>query len=130
MEPVAVLALIRRIMSQRIGDLLRLIHEPGANRSGVDFDQADEVGIQRLQVLRDAFEDARVAAQITGPGDRQVKGGPGTGRVPDVVQDKSHRERESGGAGGSQRGILSHTGGARRVSRHVRPGDTMRAILD
>ena len=39
----AVLALIRRVVTERVGDLLRLVDQARADRAGIDLDQPDEV---------------------------------------------------------------------------------------
>src|SRR5688572_18713996 len=92
----AVLALVCRIVSQRISDLFRLIHEPRADGPRVDLDQADQIWIQKLQVLSNPLQHSGVAAQVPRARNGQVKGGPCPGCVPDVVQNETH---ELGGGG-------------------------------
>src|SRR6185437_13471517 len=88
----AVLALERRVVPEFSGDRFRLVHHAGADRAGVDLDEADDVRVLRAQEIRDACQDLAIAAQVPGPRHRQVKCRARTRGVADVIDDQTQRK--------------------------------------
>jgi hypothetical protein len=68
----------------------RLVDHAGTDRAGVDLDQADDVGVEPPEERSDAIQDLAVTAQVSSPGNRQVKGWTRAGCVADIVKDQAH----------------------------------------
>ena len=85
-----VLALVRGIMAQGIGDIGSLIEHTGAYRTGIDLYQAHQIGVLGPDEVRNLLEHASAAAQITRSRDGQMKGRSGPGGITDVVDQQSH----------------------------------------
>ena len=49
-------------MTQTIRNVLGLVHESAAHRTGINLDKPDDVGILAAYELRDVIEDAPAAA--------------------------------------------------------------------
>ena len=74
-------------MTQTIRNVLGLVHESAAHRTGINLDKPDDVGILAAYELRDVIEDAPAAAQVTRTRQRQMKSRTSTGRITDVVDE-------------------------------------------
>ena len=76
-------------MAEMIRDVLGLVHHAGADRTRIDFDQADDVRIFLADEIRYPVQHFSVAAKITGTRKRQMERGTGARGVTDVVNEKS-----------------------------------------
>src|SRR5580692_462295 len=88
-----VLGLVGGIVAELAGDVVGLVQHAGADRAGINLDEADDVGFLGADELGDAAEHLAVAAQVACARQRQVEGGSGAGGVADVVDEQSHGER-------------------------------------
>ncbi len=85
----AVFALEGRVVAQVAGDMLGLIDHAGADRAGVDLDQAHDFGLFGADEVGDAVQDLAVAPEIAGARKGEVERGTGAGGVTDVIDEKS-----------------------------------------
>src|ERR1700688_1793436 len=84
------LAFERRVVAQRARDEVRLIDHAGADGSGVDFDQTDDVRILLLDEVGDSRQNLSAGAKVAGARHGKVERGPGSGGISYIVNQQSH----------------------------------------
>src|SRR5262245_47924460 len=78
---LAVLALVRGVVTQRVRDVVRLVDHARTHGAQVDLDEADDVRVLLLYEIRDAIEHLAAGTQVARARKRQVKGRTDAGGV-------------------------------------------------
>ena len=86
---LAVFALVRGVVPERVGDVLGLVDHPGTHRPDVHFDQTDDVRVFFLHEPGDAIEHLAAGAQVARARERQMKGRSDARGVTNVVDEES-----------------------------------------
>src|SRR5688572_7804405 len=86
----AIFALVNGVMAKRARNDVGLVHIASSDRARVDLDQAYDVGILRLDEVRDPLQVRPIADEISHPRQRPMQGGAQAKAVANVVKQQPH----------------------------------------